>query len=124
MAKAKTDSTEKRGRGRPRIEIDVKILEGLARIQCNMKEMAAILGCSVDTLERNYADVIDKAREGGKMTLRRHQFRMAENNVAMAIWLGKQYLGQKEPEREISKDAVEDVRKIIGDVVKEMKEGI
>ena len=89
-----------------------------------MKEMAAILGCSVDTLERNYADVIDKAREGGKMTLRRHQFRMAENNVAMAIWLGKQYLGQKEPEREISKDAVEDVRKIIGDVVKEMKEGI
>ena len=32
------------------------------------------------------------------MSLRRTQFRTAEKNTAMAIWLGKQYLGQKEPE--------------------------
>ena len=28
------------------------------------------------------------------MSLRRLQFRMAEKSPAMAIWLGKQYLGQ------------------------------
>lgn len=32
----------------------------------------------------------------GKISLRRKQFRMAESNAAMAIWLGKQYLGQKD----------------------------
>jgi hypothetical protein len=30
----------------------------------------------------------------GKMSLRRRQFQMAETNPTMAIWLGKQYLGQ------------------------------
>ena len=30
------------------------------------------------------------------MSLRRSQFRLAENNATMAIWLGKQYLGQKD----------------------------
>ena len=30
----------------------------------------------------------------GKISLRRTQFKMAVNSVAMAIWLGKQYLGQ------------------------------
>lgn len=32
----------------------------------------------------------------GKISLRRTQFRMAETNVSMAIWLGKQILGQKD----------------------------
>ena len=30
----------------------------------------------------------------GKMSLRRYQFKMAEHNPTMAIWLGKQILGQ------------------------------
>ena len=37
-------------------------------------------------------------RGKGKISLRRAQFRLAEHNAAMAIWLGKQYLGQREPE--------------------------
>ena len=28
--------------------------------------------------------------------MRRSQFRLAEKNATMAIWLGKQYLGQKD----------------------------
>ncbi|MBQ0061347.1 MAG: hypothetical protein KBT15_06205 [Bacteroidales bacterium] len=30
------------------------------------------------------------------MSLRRSQMKMAETNPTMAIWLGKQYLGQKD----------------------------
>jgi hypothetical protein len=30
------------------------------------------------------------------MSLRRYQFDLAENNATMAIWLGKQWLGQKD----------------------------
>jgi hypothetical protein len=35
-------------------------------------------------------------RERGKARLRRTQFKLAETNVAMAIWLGKQLLGQRD----------------------------
>lgn len=37
-------------------------------------------------------------RQKGKVSLRRTQFQLAEKNTGMAIWLGKQYLGQKEPD--------------------------
>ena len=30
------------------------------------------------------------------MSLRRYQFQLAQKNTAMAIWLGKQYLGQRD----------------------------
>ena len=30
------------------------------------------------------------------MSLRRTQFKLAEKNPTMAIWLGKQYLGQRD----------------------------
>ena len=41
-----------------------------------------------------------KYSAAGKISLRRSQFRLAESNATMAIWLGKQYLGQREPEND------------------------
>ena len=38
----------------------------------------------------------EMGRERAKASLRRTQFRLAENNVTMAIWLGKQLLGQRD----------------------------
>ena len=35
-------------------------------------------------------------KEGGKIALRRYQLQQAEKNPTMAIWLGKQYLGQRD----------------------------
>lgn len=41
-------------------------------------------------------------RGKGKISLRRHQMRLAEKNATMAIWLGKQYLGQTDrPEESV-----------------------
>jgi hypothetical protein len=62
-----------------------------------MEEMASFFGCSVDTLERNFADTIKKGKDKGRMSLRRLQFEKAQSgNTTMLIWLGKQLLGQKD----------------------------
>lgn len=96
--------------GRPRVEIDQKSFEGLCAIQCTLSEIANFFKCSEDTIERwckrTYRDEDDKPitfaeaykihSVNGKISLRRWQFKMAEHNVSMAIWLGKQLLGQKE----------------------------
>lgn len=45
----------------------------------------------------NFAEVYKKYSANGKISLRRYQFNLAKTNASMAIWLGKQMLGQKEP---------------------------
>ena len=50
-----------------------------------------------DTLQRNFGAAIKRGREHGKQSLKRMQFKAAEEgNAALLIWLGKQYLGQKD----------------------------
>ena len=93
----KKSKTNPKGAGRPHIKIDPLQVEKLAMIQCTQDEMSAVLGCSVDTLHRNYADVIKKGWEEGKMSLRRLQYKSAEaGDRTLLIWLGKQYLGQRD----------------------------
>lgn len=89
---------------RPKIEIEKEQFDKLCFLQCTLSEIAAFFNCSEDTIERwckreykeGFADVYSKKRGLGKISLRRSQFRMAETNPTMAIWLGKQYLGQTE----------------------------
>ena len=78
--------------------------EQMAHIQCTGEEIAAILDINYDTLlarlkDRGwptFSDWYKKYSAGGKMSLRRRQFRTSETNPTMQIWLGKQYLGQKD----------------------------
>jgi hypothetical protein len=88
--------------GRPKLEIDGDLVEKLAGIGCPNKEIAAITGCSVDTLDRHFAEVIAKGRENGKTRLRKKQIEVAlAGNVTMLIFLGKNMLGQAD-KQEIS----------------------
>lgn len=81
--------------GRPPLNLDRKLITRLARIHCTHEEIASVVGCSVDTIKRNFADCIEKGREEGKASLRRKQFSVAmKGNVGMLIWLGKQHLAQ------------------------------
>lgn len=82
--------------GRPKKEIDYDVVEKLANIQCTQEEIASFLNLSVRTLQRDeeFCRIYKKGQENGRMSLRRMQFKLAEKNVTMAIWLGKQYLGQ------------------------------
>ena len=81
-------------------------------LQCTLDEIASAFDCCEDTIEnwckRTYtddkgkpmlfSDVYKKYSSKGKISLRRFQFQQAEKNTSMAIWLGKQYLGQTEKE--------------------------
>ena len=90
--------------GRPRKDIDNKIFENLCGLQCTLEEIAGVFDCSVDTIERwckreygeTFAEVYKKHSAKGKTSLRRIQFKLAEKSAAMAIFLGKNYLGQKD----------------------------
>jgi hypothetical protein len=87
---------------RPKKEIDYELVESLASIMCTQEEIANILSkkveISVRTLQRDeeFCRVFKKGIDNGKMGLRRNQFKMSETNPTMAIWLGKQYLGQRD----------------------------
>jgi len=92
--------------GRPRKEIDQSFFEGLCEIQCTLEEIAHVLHVSEDTIERwckrtyevGFADAYKKFSARGKTSLRRSQFDAAKKgNPTILIWLGKQYLGQREP---------------------------
>ena len=84
--------------GRPKKEIDYEMVEKLASIQCTQEEIANFLNISVRTLQRDkeFCRIYKKGIDNGKMSLRRIQYKLAEKNTSMAIWLGKQYLGQKD----------------------------
>ena len=82
--------------------IDIKQFEALCAIQCTQEEICSVLGCNTDTLNSwcksrykvNFSEIFKEKRLGGKASLRRMQWKLAEKNATMGIWLGKQYLGQ------------------------------
>lgn len=91
-------ATKKNKGGRPKFEIDYDAVSKLASIMATQEEIATFLGCHRDTLLRDdkFCDIYKKGLDSGKMSLRRAQFKMAQTNTTMAIWLGKQYLGQRD----------------------------
>jgi len=116
--------------GRPRKEISAEQFEKLCGIQCTLEEIASFFDCSQDTIERwcqrtyqnedgspmCFADAYKVFSVNGKISLRRFQFKQAEKSYAMAIWLGKQWLGQREVvEAQIpqAESAVEQIAKMI-----------
>lgn len=83
--------------GRPKIEINERIVLGLAKILCTNEEIAAVVECHPDTLVDRFSDLLKKGREQGKASLRREQYRLAvKGNPTMLIWLGKNHLGQSD----------------------------
>jgi hypothetical protein len=86
------------------MDIDVEELKRLCRLNCTMEEIGAFFGCDKKTIERRYAEeedfqqAIDQGRGLGKLSVRRKQMQIMDehNSAAMAIWLGKQILGQRD----------------------------
>jgi len=89
--------------GRPAFVIDFVKLKALAQIQCTDAEIAAVLGCSLPTFNRNkdkdprVVETIEEGKASGRASLRRKQYAVAlDGNPTMLIWLGKQLLGQRD----------------------------
>jgi len=92
----------------PKLVVDeptLKRIRELGAIQCTQAEAAAVMLCSQTTFRSFLADnkqaheAFELGKETGKASLRRTQFMLAKKSAAMAIWLGKQYLGQKDRDR-------------------------
>lgn len=87
---------------RPKININKEQFEKLCGLQCTEEEIASFFNCSPDTIERfckreynaRFAEVFKNKRNMGKISLRRSQWKLAEKYPSMAIFLGKQFLGQ------------------------------
>ena len=101
---------------RPHKKIDKLQFENLCGLQCTLDEMCGFFGCCTDTLEKwcirtygqGFSEVFRQKRGLGKISLRRSQWRLAEKNANMAIWLGKQYLGQTDNAKGEDARTVED----------------
>jgi hypothetical protein len=91
--------------GRPStLKIDRDNFEKLCEMQCTLNEIANFFDCTPEsinkwckkTYHRTFERVYDAKRTSGLASLRRNQFRLSETNAPMAIFLGKQYLGQRD----------------------------
>ena len=90
------------GAGRKAAQIDLGELEKLCSMHCSDDELAAWFGVSVRTIQNRrrqpkFARVMYRGKARGCLNVRRAQLRLLEaDNAAMAIWLGKIVLGQRD----------------------------
>ena len=92
------EKKRKSNAGRPKKPIDYQQVEKLAKLMCTQEEIATMLEVSTKTLQRDeqFCLIYKKGIEDGKMSLRRIQWKHAESNPAMAMFLGKNMLGQRD----------------------------
>lgn len=86
----------KNNAGRKEVQIDGAQVRTMASYGCTVAEIAAVLKCSEDTLGRRFATELKEGRNARNGMLRVKQFKLADKSAAMAIFLGKNYLGQKD----------------------------
>jgi hypothetical protein len=76
---------------------DKELIKDLARIMCTYEEIGEIIGITGEGVKKRFKKVVEEGRAEGKKSLRRAQFEKAlAGDVRMQIWLGRQYLDQKD----------------------------
>ena len=116
--------------GRPKIEINSEQFKKLCELHCTKEEIAGFFSCSEDTIERyckkeygeSFAMSFKKLSVGGKMSLRRYQFDLAKHNASMAIFLGKQMLGQRDDVASLERKENNNEKNALNTVVEALKE--
>lgn len=84
--------------------IDKKQFEKLCGLQCTLMEICSYFDVEDDTLNlwckktygTTFSEIFKQKRGVGQVSLRRMQWQLAEKNPSMAIFLGKNYLGQRD----------------------------
>ncbi len=93
---------EARRKGRKPVEIDLAQLERLCAMHCTDQELADWFAVSTRTIENRrkraeFAQAMQRGYSKGRISVRREQMKILENgNASMGIWLGKQFLGQRD----------------------------
>jgi len=95
-------------RGRKTKDFDPKTFEDLCKLYCTHDEIDATMGSAHETIDAwctrhykaNYSECYKKFTSMAKPSFRRMQIKAAyEGNATMLIWLGKQLLGQFDPDK-------------------------
>ena len=113
--------------GRPKKEFNKETFEGLCEIMCTESEICNVLRTTDKTLSawckrtygQSFSEIYKKLADVGRKSLRRYQFDLAKKSPAMAIFLGKQYLGQRdvvEYNQGITDERREEVNKLLESV--------
>lgn len=116
--------SDKKKTGRPKIEIDQKQFENLCALHCTEEEVSDFFFCDRKTIiawcRRTYGEdfstMYKKFSHRGNISLRRSQMEIAKHNASMAIFLGKQYLGQKDIVDEDPRTQKEELAEIVGQI--------
>lgn len=88
--------------GRKKAPIDLTELEKLCVLQCTQEELAAYFNVSTTTIEnrmkeKEFREIVERGKLKGLISVRRRQMQLLEaGNATMAVWLGKQLLGQRD----------------------------
>ena len=89
--------------GRPKVKMGLEEVENLSRLNCTMDEIAAYFNVDVRTVqlraqrEPAFRAAMERGQALGRLSIRRQQLRLMEHgNATMAVWLGKQLLGQRD----------------------------
>lgn len=88
-------------------EAQLKKMDRMAKDQCKHRTIAEVLGVSRDHLRQYYLPRLIKKASEGRVELRADQRRMQKKQPSVAIFLGKNYLDQRdkqETEHTISKE--------------------
>ena len=111
--------------------INKEQFESLCKIHCTRDEICAVLGITDVTLyawlKQQYGEnaslkeIMAYYQAGGKASLRRIQWKQAETNPAMAMFLGKNYLGQSDRPVE-SENEIENATNILISIKKVAEE--
>lgn len=92
------------GIGGNTVELNEEVLYEMAKTHCSFDQLGLIFGCSamlISDKEKKWRPIVDKARAEQCKNLLAAQFATAihDRNPTMQIWLGKQYLDQKDVSR-------------------------
>lgn len=89
--------------GRPKAEIDWDFLDKIAQFPLKQEDITWLIGVSLDTLVKgvkerygcSFSEFLNKRASKTRLMIHQKQFELAiKGNVALLIWLGKNYLGQ------------------------------
>ena len=113
--------TRKNKGGRPKKQIDQRQFEAMCAIQCTQAEICDVLDITDKPLNNwcketygcGFSEIYKKKSASGKMSLRRHQFELAKKYPAMAIFLGKNYLGQRDVIEQTNNNKFEEVKDVL-----------
>lgn len=115
------DPSQRFGRPTKMWDEDIEDFEKLCALNCTEEEIASWFNVSVDTLERwcvrtykmTFAEIFAVKKGRIKVSLRRDQLRLAKTSPAMAIFLGKNLLGQRDVIEEVNTDAIDKLDEIL-----------